>query len=151
MHATNAGNRENHSDKIQENRPNGAQGKTAARKAALRRRLRAERAALAPDERAAADARIAEQLFALPAWREARVVFAYLSFGSEVVTRRVIERAWAEGKTVALPRCASSLIASANPQTTADPVDRAAPNADPANRAKSDVPSTPNLANRAMT
>lgn len=88
-----------------EGRPNGAQGEIAARKAALRKRLRAERAALAPDERATADARIAEQLFALPAWREAHVVFAYLSFGSEVDTRRVIERAWAEGKTVALPRC----------------------------------------------
>lgn len=136
MHTANRGNCEKD--------PREAQGEVATRKAALRRRLRAERAALAPDERATADARIAERLFALPAWREARVVFAYLSFGSEVDTRRVIERAWAEGKTVALPRCMTAPAAEVNPPTVANPagsdatpnfVDCAAPHAAPASRA----------------
>ncbi|WP_241156463.1 MULTISPECIES: 5-formyltetrahydrofolate cyclo-ligase [unclassified Adlercreutzia] len=82
-------------------------GNVEAAKRALRARLKNARAALSPDERAAADARIAAQLFELDAWRRADVVLSYLSFGSEVDTRAIIERAWAEGKAVALPRCVS--------------------------------------------
>ena len=33
------------------------------------------------------------------------MVFAYLAFGEEVETRGIIERAWHDGKEVALPRC----------------------------------------------
>ncbi|WP_172135105.1 5-formyltetrahydrofolate cyclo-ligase [Adlercreutzia sp. ZJ473] len=80
-------------------------GSVEEAKRALRAQLKGARAALSPDERAVADARIAAQLFELGAWRCADVVLAYRSFGSEIDTRGIIERAWAEGKAVALPRC----------------------------------------------
>lgn len=75
------------------------------RKAELRTQLKARRAALDPAVRAEVDARIAARLFALDAWQRATTVLTYLSFGSEVDTRAVIERAWDASKTVALPRC----------------------------------------------
>ena len=130
--------------------PRGAQGEVAARKAALRKRLRTERAALTPDERATADARIAARLFALPAWREARVVFAYLSFGSEVDTRRIIERVWAEGKTVALPRCAPAPVAGADSRATDKPAEPAAEGVPTASDPAAD-PNAPTPADRKMT
>lgn len=74
-------------------------------KAQLRAHLKTQRASMPPDERASADARIAERVYHLPAWKRAQVVFVYLSFGSEVNTHAIIQRAWSEGKRVALPRC----------------------------------------------
>lgn len=74
-------------------------------KAQLRAHLKTQRASMPPDERASADARIAERAYHLSAWKRAQVVFAYLSFGSEVDTHAIIQRAWSEGKRVALPRC----------------------------------------------
>ena len=71
----------------------------------LRKQLKAQRAALDPAMRAEVDKRIAAHLLALDAWREASTVLTYLSFGSEVDTRTIIEHAWDAGKTVALPRC----------------------------------------------
>lgn len=70
----------------------------------LRARLKAARAALGADERTAIDARIAEQVRALPSWAEADIVCAYASFADEVDTWSLIESAWASGKTVVLPR-----------------------------------------------
>ena len=77
-------------------------------KASLRDEMRKRRADMSDSERAVSDAAICDRVCTLPRFREAEVVFAYLSFGSEVDTRGVIDRAWAAGKTVALPRCASS-------------------------------------------
>ena len=71
----------------------------------LRAELRALRKSLAPEERTRADSAICEQVCALPAYRDATMVFAYLAFGEEVETRGIIERAWHDGKEVALPRC----------------------------------------------
>ena len=51
-----------------------------------------------------ADAASAGSMAALPEFAEADGVFTYLSFGAEVDTRELIERAWSLGKTVALPR-----------------------------------------------
>lgn len=73
-------------------------------KATLRKTLRQQRAAIPSDERAATDARIADTLFASEPWQRAHVVLPYLSFGAEVDTRAIIERAWEAGKLVALPR-----------------------------------------------
>ena len=75
------------------------------RKGELRKRMRAERAALSKEDRAAVDARICERACAADQYRAAEVVLPYLSMGSEVETRGIIERAWADGKIVALPRC----------------------------------------------
>lgn len=70
----------------------------------LRQHFRMLRAKLSEGERRAADAAIAGRMAALPEFAEADGVFTYLSFGDEVDTRELIERAWSLGKTVALPR-----------------------------------------------
>ena len=70
----------------------------------LRQHFRMLRAKLSEGERRAADAAIAGSMAALPEFAEADGVFTYLSFGAEVDTRELIERAWSLGKTVALPR-----------------------------------------------
>ena len=71
----------------------------------LRARCKELRARRSAAERAATDSAIAARLFDLTAFQAARVIAPYLSFGTEVETRAIIERAWAAGKTVALPRC----------------------------------------------
>ena len=78
---------------------------TAAQKEELRTRMKAVRRAIPADERAAIDAAICERICALPQFQEADVVLTYLSFGAEIDTRGIIERAWSLGKAVALPRC----------------------------------------------
>lgn len=77
----------------------------AERKDALRRRMKDVRKRLGVAERERVDDAIARNLFATDSWQQAHTVFTYLSFGSEVDTRRIIEEAWRAGKTVALPRC----------------------------------------------
>lgn len=75
------------------------------RKLELRRQMRMSRSSMPADERAKADAAICENLVALEAFVRASTILTYLSFGSEVATRGVIEHAWATDKRVALPRC----------------------------------------------
>lgn len=74
-----------------------------------KQRLRAEvlkaREALNPTERAAIDERIAKRLLDLPAYKQAQVVFCYISVGAEIATRALIEDMWAQGKTVCVPLC----------------------------------------------
>ena len=70
-----------------------------------RRELMQARAALADEEREAIDAAIAANIVALPEYQQAELVLPYLSFGAEIDTRTIICDAWAQGKTVALPRC----------------------------------------------
>ncbi len=71
----------------------------------LRAHFKALRASLGPEQRADIDARIADQVTALPAYASANLVLPYLAFGDEIETRGIIEAAWRDGKTVALPRC----------------------------------------------
>lgn len=73
-------------------------------KGELRRRLLRQRDALPQDVRQAADEALCRHVLALPAFRDAPVVLSYLSMGSEVETRRIIDAAWQAGKVVALPR-----------------------------------------------
>ncbi|MCH3968150.1 MAG: 5-formyltetrahydrofolate cyclo-ligase [Atopobiaceae bacterium] len=81
------------------------EGSLCARKAQLRRRYRQLRSAIPPDDRALADEAIAARVVASPAFERADLLLTYLSFGAEVETRGIIERSWADGKTVAIPRC----------------------------------------------
>ena len=78
---------------------------TDEQKKALRKQLLAARNAIEAGARAAMDARLEENLAAMPEYAQARVLLPYLSFGTEVDTRAIIVRTWADGKTVALPRC----------------------------------------------
>ena len=71
----------------------------------LRASMRAIREGLGADERARIDALIADRLCAHELYRQADAVFTYLSVGSEVDTRAIIQNAWSRGKLVAVPRC----------------------------------------------
>ncbi len=72
-------------------------------KGALRRHFAALRGGLSPAERARAEASIRDQLFALPAWRDAPLICGYMSTKSELDMLPVWARAAAEGKRYALP------------------------------------------------
>lgn len=72
-------------------------------KASLRRYFSDLRRGLTPDERRAAEASICETLFSLPAWRDSPVICGYISVRGELNTTPILQRAAAEGKTVALP------------------------------------------------
>jgi 5-formyltetrahydrofolate cyclo-ligase len=73
------------------------------RKAELRERIRTLREELSPEERSRRSAAVTERLFGLPEMRAARTVATFSSFGSEVDTTGVIERAHAEDRRVLLP------------------------------------------------
>lgn len=77
----------------------------APAKKALRRELKAARAALGATERARADRAILVALEGLPHVLEAPCVYTYRSFGTEVDTARLIAWCLDAGKQVALPRC----------------------------------------------
>lgn len=73
-------------------------------KAALRREVLATRDALTAATRKAVSEKISRQIIALDAWKNARMVLAYLSFGSEYITDTLIADATARGKQLVLPR-----------------------------------------------
>jgi 5-formyltetrahydrofolate cyclo-ligase len=73
-------------------------------KAELRTRLLAQRNALAPDDRASFSESITRSLLALDAYRQARKVLAYMTFGSEFMTEAFLRDALRQGKALALPR-----------------------------------------------
>lgn len=74
-------------------------------KSELRARCRRVRESIPAARRAKADAAIAERLLSTEAYARAEAVLTYLSVADEVDTRAVVERAWDDGKLVALPRC----------------------------------------------
>lgn len=73
-------------------------------KALMRAQFKAVREGLIPGERGAIDEAIARNVAARRSSARADAVFTYLSFGAEVDTRELIQRAWEAGKTVCLPR-----------------------------------------------
>ncbi|MBQ4051957.1 MAG: 5-formyltetrahydrofolate cyclo-ligase [Oscillospiraceae bacterium] len=76
----------------------------------LRAGFKAARRALKPEEQAEKDRRILEKLVALPEYRQAELVLTYVSTAIEVDTRSLIDRALADGKKVAVPRCTPGKI-----------------------------------------
>ena len=73
-------------------------------KKALRRAVGEKKRALSDAEIAARSAILAKKLFQTEQYKDAMSVYAYLSFNQEVRTRPIIERAWADGKRVAVPK-----------------------------------------------
>ena len=70
----------------------------------LRRIIGEKKRALSAREIEARSAVLAEKLFQTDAYREARSLYGYLSFNQEVRTRPILQRAWADGKRVAVPK-----------------------------------------------
>lgn len=77
---------------------------TDAAKAELRRRMKAQRAALPEHQRSDFSQRIASRLFELDQVRTARSFFAFISYADEVHTHEIIRRLLAEGRSVAVPK-----------------------------------------------
>lgn len=74
-------------------------------KAALRRLVRAQAAAMAPEARRESDAALFARLEALPEWRAARALLLFAGMGAEPDTCSLLPALFAAGKAVALPRC----------------------------------------------
>lgn len=53
-------------------------------------------------------AALLERFCVLPEYQEAECIYAYMSFNEEVLTMPIIERAWADGKRVAVPKTYAS-------------------------------------------
>ncbi|MEP6656742.1 MAG: 5-formyltetrahydrofolate cyclo-ligase [Betaproteobacteria bacterium] len=73
-------------------------------KAELRQRLHASRNALLPADRERFSESITRSVLALDDYRRARTVMAYMTFGSEFMTRRFVHHLFCEGKLLVLPR-----------------------------------------------
>lgn len=72
-------------------------------KAALRKSMLVRRAAADPDVLRAASDRVTALVTALPEFKGAKTLLAYLALPQEVQTDRIIERAWRAGIQVAVP------------------------------------------------
>ena len=70
----------------------------------IRKQRLAGRAALSPEERQAADRKMAGLLFSCREWKVAETVFCYVSFRNEADTFRIIREALRCGKKAAVPR-----------------------------------------------
>ena len=70
----------------------------------LRRKIIGLRDQLSPEQRTEKSSRIAENLYNLPAYRDAQVIMFFISFGSEVDTRLMVEETIRRGKTALAPK-----------------------------------------------
>jgi len=77
---------------------------TGTSKSEIRKQVLARRDALPTEQRRALSERITRRLLALEAYRDARCVMAYASFGSEFETAGFIADVLAQDKTLVLPR-----------------------------------------------
>lgn len=71
----------------------------------IRKRLIYERGHMNEKDRRKNDLIIIDKLVALKEYREADLILVYASYNGEVDTFRLIERALADGKSIACPRC----------------------------------------------
>ena len=81
----------------------GAGGGVATEKAALRRRLLADRARLSPDQRAAAARALRDAVLEMPQVQMAGTIAAYYSLSSEPDTHGLVYALWKRGGYVLLP------------------------------------------------
>jgi len=73
-------------------------------KKALRREIGEKKRALSEAQIEARSRVLADRLFAAEQYRQCKSLYAYLPFNQEVRTSPIIERAWADGKRVAVPK-----------------------------------------------
>ncbi len=73
-------------------------------KKALRAEIREKKRAMTEQQIALTSEALAQQLYAHPAYRDARSIFGYLSYNQEVRTMPILEQAQRDGKRVAVPK-----------------------------------------------
>ena len=78
--------------------------KSTETKEELREKYRKIRAQIPSETRKHADSQIAERLFNRPEYRDARIIYCYMSFKDEADTASIIDESLRLGKQVALPR-----------------------------------------------
>ena len=66
--------------------------------------MAAKKKAMTAEEIDRCSRELGEKLFAHPAYQKAESLYAYLSYNQEVRTGPILERAWADGKRVAVPK-----------------------------------------------
>ena len=71
----------------------------------LRKKYRAIRENMDPEEKKTMDSRILYKLNLLNEYRRSKIVLTYISKSIEVSTIEIIKDAWGQGKRVAAPRC----------------------------------------------
>ena len=74
-------------------------------KKALRRKYIAVRDSVGEEKRESASRKIAEILFETDFYKQAKAVFAYVSFGSEVETQEILKKIKTDGKRLFVPLC----------------------------------------------
>ncbi len=70
----------------------------------LRRAIGEKKRAMSAAEVESRSAGLAEKLYRTAQWQAAESVYVYIAFNQEVRTRPIIEKAWLEGKRVAVPK-----------------------------------------------
>lgn len=70
----------------------------------IRKKALQMRRELKEDYRMQADDKIYQRLTGLECYRKAKLILSYVPYESEVNTRRILEKALADGKTVAVPK-----------------------------------------------
>ena len=96
----------------------------AGNKQILRRRIAEQAAALPADYREEASRAIAEKLLQSEFWRQAKSVFLYFSLPTEPDTAPLFSAAFADNKTVYVPKCVSKtemLAVRFTPETPLSP------------------------------
>ena len=73
-------------------------------KKALRAEIKAKKRAMTEAQIAATSEALAQQLYAHPAYKEAKAIFGYLPYNQEVRTTPMLEQAQKDGKRVAVPK-----------------------------------------------
>ena len=73
-------------------------------KKALRAEIREKKRAMTEQQIAMTSEALAQQLYAHPAYRNAKSIFGYLSYNQEVRTMPMLEQAQRDGKRVAVPK-----------------------------------------------
>ena len=74
-------------------------------KSELRKVMKRKRSGLSAERILMYSGCIAENLIQRQEYADASVLLAYVSFSSEVNTHFLIEKAWKDGKRVAVPKC----------------------------------------------
>ena len=71
----------------------------------IRKRMIELRDRIPQEEREKRSLKVLEHLYGLPVYRNTKRILVYVNYRSEVITRYLIERAWAEGREVYVPLC----------------------------------------------
>jgi len=71
----------------------------------IRAMIRDKKKQLSVAEIAAYSEKVCDLLCSEQVYKEAAVIYPYLAYNQEIVTRTLIEQAWKDGKAVAVPKC----------------------------------------------